>query len=440
MKPVITNIKTTLFGKIAAVLLGLFVVTIPFAIGQTTETPAGAQATKPSTSDPAADLNAQITEKRKQLEELRQQAGAYQDAVDSSSKQVRDIQSQIGTIDSQIAQTNFQIQLKQAEIDTLELEMKALQGQIDEKNAAIGTQKDRLSEAVRQLDQNSRTSTLAVLVRNKSLSDFYGQAQAVASISQSLQDAIGNLSRLKDDLEAKQNQLNTKRDDVQQAKLQLEVQKGSTVDQKELKEELLSSAQNNQAQYDELLQQAVKEEQQANATITALERQLQEQLNGGGEQPVFTSTGYIWPAEGKLTAYFRDPSYPFSCKVWKSSSCLEHSGLDVGMPQGTPVRAVADGVVSVVNDPGFYYSTDGRKLRSALNFVGIIHGEGISSRYLHLSKIYVAADQFVKQGDVIGLSGGLPGTAGAGGITTGAHLHFEVRVNGIPDDPLKYLP
>ncbi len=141
-----------------------------------------------------------------------------------------------------------------------------------------------------------------------------------------------------------------------------------------------------------------------------------------------------------MTAYFRDPSYPFSCKVWKSSSCLEHSGIDIGIPQGTPVRAAADGIVSVVNDPGFYYSTDGRKLRSALNFVGIIHGEGISSRYLHLSKIYVSADQFVKQGDVIGLSGGLPGTAGAGGITTGAHLHFEVRVNGIPDDPLKYLP
>lgn len=440
MKFALTNIKTTLFGKIAAVLVGLFVVAIPWAIAQDAQPPTAPIESAPTEVTDVADINSQITEKRRRLEELRQQASAYQAAVDSASGQVRNIQSQISTIDSQIAQTNFQIELKQAEIDTLELEMTALQQSIDEKNDAINEQKDNLANAIRQLDENSRTSTLALLVQNNSLADFYGQAQAVATISQSLQDTIGTLNRLKDDLQAKQNQLNTKRDDVQQAKLQLEVQKGSTVEQRDLKEELLAGVQNNQAQYDELLQQAIREEQQANATISALERQLQEQLNGGGEQPVFTSTGYIWPAEGKLTAYFRDPSYPFSCKVWKSASCLEHSGLDIGMPQGTPIRATADGIVSVVNDPGFYYSADGRKLRSALNFIGIIHGEGISSRYLHLSKIYVAADQFVKQGDVIGLSGGLPGTAGAGGITTGAHLHFEVRVNGIPDDPLKYLP
>ncbi len=439
MNVALTNIKNTLCGKIAAVLVGLFVVAIPWSVAQTTtpETPSEAGATEVAQ---AADLNTQIAEKRKRLEELRQQASAYQAAVDTTSKQVREIQAQISTIDSQIAQTNFQIELKQTEIDALELEMTALQQSIDEKNDTINSQKGNLATAIRQLDENSRTSTLALLVRNNSLADFYGQAQAIASISQSLQDTIGTLNRLKEDLQAKQNELNTKRDDVQQAKLQLEIQKGSTVDQRDLKEELLSGAADNQAQYDELLQQAVREEQQANATISALERQLQDQLNGGGDQPTFTSTGYIWPAQGVLTAYYRDPTYPFSCKVWKNSSCLEHSGLDIGMPQGTPVRATADGIVSVVNDPGFYYSTDGRKLRSALNFVGIIHADGISSRYLHLSKIYVNADQFVKQGDVIGLSGGLPGTAGAGGITTGAHLHLEIRVNGIPDDPLKYLP
>lgn len=450
MRAVLTNIKSTLLGKISAVLVGVFFVSIPWAIGQSSDTNTSTTDTTtplptievitPSGVDSIADLNTQIAAKRKQLSDLQQQASAYQNAVDSTGKQVRDIQTQITSIDSQIAQTNFQIELKQTEIESLELEMKSLQQTIDEKTSDISTQKASLADTIRQLDESSRTSTLTVLIRNKSLSDFYGQAQAVASISQSLQDTIGTLNRLKDELQAKQNQLNQKRDDVQQAKLQLEVQQGSTVDQRELKTTLLSSAQNTQSQYDELLQQSIREEQQANATISSLERQLQDQLNGGGEQPVFTSTGYIWPGQGPLTAYFRDPSYPFTCKNWKSSSCLEHTALDIAMPQGTPIRATADGIVSVVSDQGFYYSADGRKLRSALNFVGIIHGDGISSRYLHLSKIFVAADQFVHQGDVIGLSGGLPGTAGAGGITTGAHLHFEIRVNGIPDDPLKYLP
>lgn len=436
MRRLQTNTKNTLLGRVAAVLVGVFVISIPWAIGQSNDPNAPAtEAPESSVVDPVAELNTQIAEKRKRLEELRQQASAYQAAVDSSTKQVRDIQSQITTIDSQIAQTNFQIELKQTEIDSLELEMKALQQTIDEKTAAINAQKSSLAEAIRQLDQNSRTSTLAVLVRNNSLSDFYGQAQAVASISQSLQDTIITLNRLKDELQAKQNQLNQKHDDVQQAKLQLEVQKESTFDQRDLKTSLLASAQNSQSQYDDLLKQAAQEEQTANATITALERQIQQQLNGGGDQPVFTSTGYIWPLQGPITAYFHDPTYPFR------KSIGEHSGLDIGIPQGTAVRATADGIVSVVSDQGFVYSTDGRKLRSALNFVGVIHGDTISSRYLHLSKIFVAADQFVRQGDVIGLSGGLPGTAGAGaGLSTGAHLHFEIRVGGIPDDPLKYLP
>lgn len=431
-----TNIKTTLLGKFATVLVGFFVISIPWAIGQSNDPNAPAtEVAEPSAVDPVADLNAQIAAKRKQLDDLRQQASAYQTAVDNSAKQVRDIKTQITTIDSQIAQTNFQIELKQTEIDSLELEMKALQQTIDEKTSAINSQKASLAEAIRQLDQNSRTSTLAVLVRNNSLSDFYGQAQAVASISQSLQDTITSLNRLKDELQSKQNQLNEKRDTVQQAKLELEVQKDSTADQRDLKTTLLSSAQNNEAQYDDLLKQSAQEEQQANATITALERQIQQQLNGGTDQPVFTSTGYIWPLQGIITAYFHDPTYPFR------KSIGEHSGIDIGVPQGAPVRATADGIVSVVSDQGFQYSTDGRKLRSALNFVGIIHGDTISSRYLHLSKVFVSADQFVKQGDVIGLSGGLPGTAGAGaGLSTGAHLHFEVRIGGIPDDPLKYLP
>jgi murein DD-endopeptidase MepM/ murein hydrolase activator NlpD len=104
------------------------------------------------------------------------------------------------------------------------------------------------------------------------------------------------------------------------------------------------------------------------------------------------------------------------------------------------VKATADGIISVVHDQGFIRDTSGRILRSALNYVAIIHDNGMSSRYLHLTKIYVRPDQFVRQGDIIGLSGGLPGTAGAGGITTGAHLHFELRQSGIPVDPLQYLP
>jgi len=74
------------------------------------------------------------------------------------------------------------------------------------------------------------------------------------------------------------------------------------------------------------------------------------------------------------------------------------------------------------------------------SYILIEHGDGLASIYGHVSRIDVAPEQYVRTGEIIGLSGGMPGFPGTGKFSTGPHLHFEVRVNGIPDDPLKYLP
>lgn len=421
------------------------------AAGQSADFPAGdstaVPASQPSTTDVVAtptadaigDLNTQISEKKKRLEELKRQSAEYEKNAQAAASRVRDITSQISAIDEQIAQTNFDIQLKQEQIDELELEVAALQHTIDDKTTAINQQKEQLAEAVRQVDENSRTPLLNILLTHRSLAEFFSQAAAMTDISQSLDRSLTTLRQLKAELEKKQQSLKQTQDSVEQSKAELELKRQSTEEQKSFKATLLSDATSSVDQYDELIQAAAREEQQANATISALERQVQEQLaQGETPTPTFSSTGFIWPLQGTITARFHDPDYPFSCRQWKSPYCLEHSGLDIGTSQGTPVRAAADGIVSVVNAPGFY--VDGGRKRSALNFVGLVHENGLSTRYLHLSAVYVSADQFIKQGEIIGLSGGLPGTAGAGSITTGPHLHFEVRSNGIPDDPLRYLP
>ena len=95
-----------------------------------------------------------------------------------------------------------------------------------------------------------------------------------------------------------------------------------------------------------------------------------------------------------------------------------HRGIDYGCPEGTPILASADGVVTYL----------GRLKEGYGNYIIISHAEGYATLYAHLSEILVRENQKVAKGQVIGRSGNT-------GNSTGAHLHFELRINGIKIDP-----
>ncbi len=102
-----------------------------------------------------------------------------------------------------------------------------------------------------------------------------------------------------------------------------------------------------------------------------------------------------------------------------------HAGVDFPVLEGTPVLAAANGVVSLINTP---HDSAGYG-----NAIVLAHDEWYATRYAHLAKIFVVADQVVLAGDTIGLSGNT-------GLSTEAHLHYEVLLHGKPIDPIEYLP
>jgi len=125
-----------------------------------------------------------------------------------------------------------------------------------------------------------------------------------------------------------------------------------------------------------------------------------------------SAAGFIWPVEGTVTSGF---GYRWG---------RMHEGIDISVPEGTPIHAAADGTVILEQSE---YESGGYG-----NYTCIDHGGGLSTCYAHQSSFAASVGARVSQGDVIGYSGNT-------GHSTGPHLHFEVRINGTPTDPLGYL-
>jgi murein DD-endopeptidase MepM/ murein hydrolase activator NlpD len=130
--------------------------------------------------------------------------------------------------------------------------------------------------------------------------------------------------------------------------------------------------------------------------------------------PTASASGLIWPVSGPITS-------PYGPRCLPNGDCSFHPGIDIGVPTGTPIKAAAAGTV--------IYSgwMDGYG-----NLVVIDHGSGLATAYAHQSSITAGNGASVSQGQVIGY-------VGCTGYCFGPHLHFEVRVNGEPVNPLGYL-
>lgn len=136
-----------------------------------------------------------------------------------------------------------------------------------------------------------------------------------------------------------------------------------------------------------------------------------------GAQKAGNNIPSIWPVVGTLRSGVGMRNNPFG-----GSSVEYHKGQDIAAPTGTPINATADGVVVVAG-----------WVKGYGNGIYIDHGNGITTRYGHLSRIDVVVGQTVKQGGHLGL-------VGSTGRSTGPHLHYEVRINGQPTSPMNYLP
>lgn len=371
------------------------------------------------------DLNQKIANQKKQLSDIQAKQKAYQAKIDATVKQKNNLSNQIAVIEGYISKTQLDVDSTNLQIDETGLEIKKIQLDIANLNDKIDTQKNHIADLLNLLNQRSQVSTLEMLLSNNSLADFLNQAKYLEEANQELLKSVGSLQLDKAQMDQSQSTLNDQNKQLLALKAKLtDKQAGLAYDQAS-KTDLLTETKSSEKQYEYLMQQAINAQRQAEADLSTAETALRQKMSQSQRNILNNGNNTIsWPVpRNAIMTTFHDPDYPYR------NILGEHPGWDIRAKQGTTITAAADGYVAKTTFNG----------SKNYAYIMLIHGNGLATVYGHVSASYVVQDQYVTQGQPIGRTGAMPGSAGAGPFTTGPHLHFEVRLNGIPVDPAGYL-
>lgn len=400
--------------------LSLFLGQSSFVCGQTAE----------AIDQEIKNLNTQIENQRKQLEFVQSQQKQYSSLIKKKEQEQSTLKDQLDILDDRASMVELEIEAAKIEISKNNLETRKIAIDIDNNNKTIEKEKNHISNLLKLLYKQNRTTPIEILLLNNSLTDFINQVKYLENTNDELSQSLSSLEKSKEQLEKQEKILQEKEEKLNELKQELEKKQIILEGELENKTFLLSETKKSEQEYRKLLELAKREQEKAANEITALEKSVrlkiaERQKIGDKDVNVFSDSGFTWPvSKNVITATFHDPSYPFRRSIG------EHSGIDIRASQGSTLKAAASGYVARVKFDG----------STSYAYIMLIHGDGYSTVYGHVSAVSVKEDDYVIQGQTIGKTGGAPRTVGAGAFSTGPHLHFEIRKDGIPINPQALLP
>lgn len=367
-------------------------------------------------------------------EDLTNQLDSIQQQVNQQNAAKADAETVIGSVSEQLRQIEEQLRQATAELGTIKEQRVAVENDITLNERQLAEAQKRLEgresvfyKRVRDIYINGRLSYLDVVIGSKDFSDFANRLEVLKRIIDSDITLINEIKKERADIEAHKQKLEADR-----AKL-VELEKAALAKQAEVEQKkaernvVLQKAQNDRATAMQAIEELnassaqvsamLKERQAARAAAAAAAAAAAQSSGGQGASDNWVQgTGQLgWPVSGEITSPYGYRVHP----IWGTT--IYHSGIDIGVDEGTPVHAADGGVVVWSGWMGGYGYA-----------VVIDHGNGLSTLYGHNSELAVDEGQSVAKGQVISY-------AGSTGNSTGPHVHFEVRVNGDPVDPMGYL-
>jgi murein DD-endopeptidase MepM/ murein hydrolase activator NlpD len=377
------------------VALFILVVLTPLAVW------AGLPLISSGQSGKAAKVKRKIERKQAEVGRLKSKEGVLTTDIAQVSTRINRLQRRQNVLESDLAK-------KKAELLRLQDDLRRTRARLARLRAKLATSRVVLSRRLVEIYEAGRPDLVTVILNSKGFADLLERGEFMRRISDQdnrvihavrdakvrAKSAADHLAKLEDRQQKITEQVLAARNEVAGVKYRLagaRAQKAGT----------LRVVRGHRQSAQEDLKALQKEQARIEGTLN----------NGSNGGPVQGNGHFIWPVNGPITSPFCER------RAWEAC----HPGIDIGVGTGTPIHAAGSGTVALAGPAGGYG-----------NYTCINHGGGLSTCYGHQSQINVSVGQHVSQGQVIGL-------VGCTGLCFGAHLHFEVRVNGGVVNPLNYL-
>jgi murein DD-endopeptidase MepM/ murein hydrolase activator NlpD len=348
----------------------------------------------------AEQVRAKISKTQGKIERLKSKEGVL-------TTDIAQVSSRINTLQRRQNVLETDLERKKAELLRIQDDLRRTRARLARLRAKLALSRIVLSRRLVEIYQAGHPDLVTVILNSKGFADLLERGEFMrrineqdAQVIKAVRDAkvktkkaTDRLAKLEDRQQKITEQVLAARNEVAGVKFRL-------ADARRAKAGVLRGVRGQRQDAQEDLRALQKEQARIEGT-----------LNSGNGGPVQGNGRFIWPVNGPITSPFCER------RAWEAC----HPGIDIGVGSGTPIHAAGAGTVAIAGWTGGYG-----------NYTCINHGGGISTCYGHQSQINVSVGQSVSQGQVIGL-------VGCTGLCFGAHLHFEVRVNGGVVNPLNYL-
>jgi murein DD-endopeptidase MepM/ murein hydrolase activator NlpD len=361
------------------------------------------------------EVQADIGRLDARADELLGRIGVVDQEVARVEAEVQSLDARISDLNSEIAAVKKRLTAAQLELTFLTEQLQAVLGRLDQRT-------DLFTERARAAYMAGPTAYVDGLLSSEDFGDLIDRTAYYESALDADSALVQEIEVLRDETETQRELVEEKREKIIKAKLALEADRAEVAQIRQQrasvlaarssvlaeKRGLLGEVKSKRAAQQQILDQLERESQQIQSLLTAQASSVSGPFPTGGGQ-------LAWPAAGPVISGFGPRTHTIF------GDTRMHTGIDIGAPYGAPVVAADDGVVVFAGVMSGYG-----------NAIVVDHGGGLATTYNHLSSFSVSSGAHVGRQQTVG-------AVGCTGYCTGPHLHFEVRVNGAPVDPMPYL-